>query len=47
MGKKTAEAKGKQNEYKRVYRQRKQAGESAEEEKLAWQNEEKRGKKGL
>ena len=31
MGKKTAEAKGKQNEYMIVYRQQKQAGESAEE----------------
>ena len=29
--KKTAEAKGKQREYKRVYKQQKQAGESAEE----------------
>jgi hypothetical protein len=31
MGKKTAQAKGKQNESNRVYRQQKQAGESAEE----------------
>jgi ATPase subunit of ABC transporter with duplicated ATPase domains len=31
MGKKTAEAQGKKNEYMRVYRQQKQAGESAEE----------------
>jgi hypothetical protein len=31
MEKKTAEAKGKQNEYMRVYRQQEQAGESTEE----------------
>ena len=41
LGKKTAEAKGKQNEYKRVYKREKQAGETAEERetRLAKQRE--------
>jgi hypothetical protein len=41
MEKKTAEAKGKQREYKRVYKREKQAGETSEERetRLAKQRE--------
>jgi hypothetical protein len=36
MEKKTAGAKGKQREYNRVYRQQKEAPESAEEREARW-----------
>jgi hypothetical protein len=52
-GKKTAEAKGKQNEYMRVYRREKQAGENSEERETrlakrreAWQERTPEAKAG-
>jgi hypothetical protein len=45
--KKTAEAKGKQGSIRQYIGNRKKLQKVPRKEKLAWQNEEKRGQKGL